>query len=301
MPQQVADAAQPLPAATDWSWYVTHNNDDYSSMRALGCNEGTARRTDNSNSELVLDFGSQDPNGGQTYLPFHDVFLSYTTIIGDSEWFAIGYFECVGRGGTNYLKLGIGTSNDNVQGQYSDPTNAYYAGVTWTQIATDVYNFVASQQMTGRVAVYGASDMETGYGSQNATLNWVQGFATGSLAFLDYGDAGGCPRNSYTSGDGYGCNGDWNQYGVWYKSWGNPAAYPLPEIYYQPLADQWWTISRYGYYDQGGARLTFEGPLDEYDRDPSTNTNVQAWNDLSNDLENDANTNVPLTYSVEIH
>ena len=296
-----AQAAQPFPTATDFAWYVTASNDSFATMRQLGCGEGSARASDNSNSEVILDFGGQDPNYSQTLLPFHDAYLSYDNAIGDAEWFAIGYYECTRPEYWTVLKLGIGASNDNALGEYNNLTNATNAGTAWSQVAQVVYNYVASQHMNGQVSVWGATDMETEWASQAPSLAWSNGFAAGSLGYVDYGDAGGCSYSGYTGGSGYGCNGDWNQYGVWYKSWGAPPAYPLPEIYNDYLAHQWWLISQYGYYIQGGARLTFDGPLDEYDRDPSTFNNIQAWDDLSNYLEQDPNTNVPMTYSVEIH
>lgn len=296
-----AQAAQSFPTATDFAYYVTAGNDSFANMRVLGCDEGSARATDNSNSEVILAFGGQDPNYSQTLLPFHDAYLSYNNIIGDAEWFAIGYYQCTGSDYWTVLKLGIGTSNDDALGEYDNLTNATNAGTAWTQVAQVVYNYVASQHMNGQVSVWAASDMETEWGSQTATNDWSNGFAAGSLGYVDYGDAGGCSWTGYTGGSGYGCNGGWNQYGVWYASWGAPPAYPLPEIYHPVNAEQWFYISEYGYHIQGGARLAFDGPMDEYDRDPSTDNNIQAWDDLSNQLEGDPNTNVPMTYSVEIH
>ncbi|MGH7721803.1 MAG: hypothetical protein ACRENL_03065 [Candidatus Dormibacteria bacterium] len=300
---QIAHATQSLPRTVGaWSWYITHGNDSTGVAYQLGCNEGHARAGDLGNSEIILDFGSQVPNQSETRLPFHDGFASYSLVESMSEQFARGYFECTGSDTTTVLKLAVGTTNDNVDGEYNSTTTAYNGGYAWSQVALIVRNWVASSHYTAQVDVGAASDMETEFGGQSATLAFTNGYSSNSGApfYLDFGDAGGCPINSYTGGNGYGCNSGWNQYGVWYKSWGPAPAFPLPEIYNQPLANQWWTISRYGYYERNAA-LHFEGPLDDYDRDHSTFTPTQAWNALSNEIGSDSHTNYSMTYSCEIH
>lgn len=132
------------------------------------------------------------------------------------------------------------------------------------------------------------------------TNNWVQGFASVSgYDYLDFGSADGCPTNSSNNGP---CNNGWNQYDVWYVSWGAPPAFPTPEIYYSALAQQWAMISLYGAQHQGSYGTVYmQGPWDEYDLDNSTLTASQAWTDLWTDLNNNSATKQSMLYSLEIH
>ncbi len=299
-----AYAAQGLPTDVGvYSWYITANNATTSWAYARGWEEGQARQKDLSNSEVILDFGSQVPNQNETRLPFHNGTISYSQTEAMAEQFAYGYYEGTGSDSTTILRLAVGSSNDNVDGMYNDLTNAYDGGFTWSQVVRTAYNWVQTNGYGSQVNVWGGSDMETEFGGQTATLAWDNGYTSNSnaVSYLDYGDAGGCSQTSYSSGNGYSCNGGWNQYGVWDKSWGVRLAFPQPEIYHQANADQWWNISRYGYYEQSSEALTFQGPLDEHDLDGSTNTSTEAWDDLSNDLERDSHTNIAMTYSDQIH
>lgn len=120
---QVASAAQPPPRTLGVaSRYITAPRANTSWAYNSGCSEGTNRARDLSNSEVVLDFGSQVPNANETRLPFHDGFASYSLVESMSENFAKGYFVCTGTDTSTVLKVAVGTTNDNIDGQLTVST-----------------------------------------------------------------------------------------------------------------------------------------------------------------------------------
>lgn len=158
------------------------------------------------------------------------------------------------------------------------------------------------------VAVYGANDIESwcnssggGCASAAAAKDWARGYSgVGAGNCIDFGSADQCPTNTYS---GVTCgNTNWTQYDYWYLSWGNPDALPAPEIYHDDWAMQWEMIDLYGvhHWPANGAML-FEGPMDEFDLDSSTDTAAQAWNALRSALEASSSTDQQFFYSLEVH
>lgn len=287
-PKAFAMQAQP---ATDWSFYM--NTTSTSTSYTWGCNMGKADASHSppTNSEVVLDFGGQLSNGSGS-LMINGVSITNAQIEAVAEEFAHGYWDCTGTGdATSVLKLGIGTNNS-----YYDVS--YAGGQTWVNVVAAVQAYNHSKGYASQVTMMGANDLEPGFGSASGSIAWAQGFASVSgYLYLNYGSADGCPQ--YSTGNG-ACNNGWNQYDVWYVSWGSPPAIVSPEIYYTANARQWAMISLYGAQSQGG-KVLMQGPWDEYDLDTSTLTPAQAWSNLWTDLNNNSATAQNMPFSLEIH
>jgi hypothetical protein len=283
-----AFAVQAMPK-TDWSFYVRTTNTN--TLYNLGCNQGNFDRNNgNINSEVVLDFGGQASNNGGTYLTGSNTYVSYATIESLAEQFALAYYVCTGSDTTSLLKLNLGTNN-----------SAYYVntagGNSWGSVVNAVNTYVTNNGYSSQVLVGGANDMEPSWNTQSNTIAWMNGYtSTSGRYFVNYGSTDGCPQSSHNNG---GCNNGWNQYGIWYVSWGAAPAWPLPEIYYQSQTNQWVQVDLYSSQYQGGS-MTFVGPFDEYDLDTSTFTASGAWNSLWNGL-NGAGEYATMSFSCEIH
>jgi hypothetical protein len=203
--------------------------------------------------------------------------------------FAEGYYDCTGPNDpTTVLTLAVGTNNS------LDVSQSY--GNAWGQLV----NAVASQTsgFSSPVLVWGGSDLEPSWSSWPDVQAWITGFAAANPPlYLNDGSADGCPRDTDDNG---GCNNGWDQYDVWYASWGAPLAAASPEIYYAADATEWALISEYGAVYQGGHAIEYEGPLDEYDLNSDTITSAQAWDDLAN-ASNHYGVPFDPPYSLEVH
>jgi hypothetical protein len=275
---------------TNWSFYM--NSASTSTAYNLGCNQGGSDATHHDNSVVVLDFGGQLSNGSGS-LMINGVSITNSQIEAATENFSKGYWTCARNDGdtTTILDLGIGTNNS-----YQDVSQA--GGAAWINVVSVVQNYNKAQGYYAQVKMYAANDMEPGFGSAAATINWVHGVTSISgLDYLNYGSADGCPQTSSSNG---ACNNGWNQYDVWYVSNGPTQGHPIPEIYYPAQASQWAMLSLYGAQHQG-RRMNIWGPWDEYDLDHSTYTAAQAWNQLWTDVNNNSATKQNFSYSMEIH
>ncbi len=268
---------------TDWSYYISTS--DTVAAYNLGCNQGNADRTHgNINSEAVLDFGGQNSANTGSIRISDGVTMTYATIEAVAENFARGYWVCTGSTDTrSTLFLELGTNN-----------SAYWVnstgGAAWANAVNVVKSYVAAH--LGQVVVQGANDIEPSWDTYGDTLNWVTGYGTHtSQLYLNYGSADGCPTASHTNGS---CNNGWNQYDVWYVSYGYAPAITAPEIYYYANANQWAQISQYGGAYQHNA-ASYIAPWDEYDLDHSTFTPQGAWNALTTAMGQ------ACPYSMEIH
>jgi hypothetical protein len=284
-----AFATQTKPP-TDWSFYMSTTST--SQAYTLGCDQGEFDASFNPpvNSEDVLDFGGQNSSGtGITMI--NNTPISNSQIEAVVEEFSYAYFVCTRTDNSSVLNLGIGTNNSSY-----DVNSA--GGKTWAQVVSQVRSYNHTKGYDAQVGVVGANDIEPGFNSASASISWAQGYSSINPAhYLDYGSADGCPTNY--SGNG-SCNNGWDQYDVWYVSWGAVSALPLPEIYYSSLAQQWAMISLYGAQYQNST-VYMQGPWDEYDLDSSTDTSDAAWDQLWTDLNNNSLTQQSMSYSAEIH
>jgi hypothetical protein len=287
--EKTAFATQTKPP-TDWSFYMSTTST--SQVYTLGCNQGEFDASFNPpvNSEVVLDFGGQNSSGTGTIM-INNNSISNSQIEAVVEEFSYAYYVCTRTDSTSVLTLGIGTNNS----AYDVNTSG---GKTWAQIISTVISYNHSKGYDSQVGVDGANDIEPGFNSASASISWAQGYSSINPAhYLDYGSADGCPTNY--SGNG-SCYNGWNQYDVWYVSWGAAPELPIPEIYYSSMAQEWAMISLYGAQHQNST-VYMQGPWDEYDLDSSTDTSTSAWNQLWTDLNNNSLTKQNMSYSAEIH
>lgn len=275
-------------APTDWSFYMYSNST--STAYSLGCNQGHTDANVHHGSTVVLDFGGQQSNGSGTKM-INGNLISNGQIEAVAEAFSHGYWVCTGSDTTTVLDLGIGTNNSLYDVSSS-------GGRTWVD---DVAAIQSSNKITGyysQVRMYGANDIEPSWSGASAAIAWANGFAgVSGYGYFDYGSADGCPQTSSNNGS---CNNGWNQYDVYYVSWGAQPAHPTPEIYYQSQANQWAMISLYGAQHQGG-HIVIWGPWDEHDLDTSTFTATQAWDALWYAVNSRSSTAQNFGYSLEIH
>lgn len=295
-------AAGSSPPATQWSFYIysTSTTTAYN----LGCNQGTSDLNNAIPATLVwLDFGNQLPNGSGTEEVFDQFTFSNAQIESLADEYADGFYYCTGSDTTSHLYLSVGTRNSQ---DVTGNGTTYGNGQTWSSVVSAVQSHMNSsfcyngRCKSAQTTAWAANDMEPSWNSASNTINWANGFGASGGVYVNYGSADGCPSGSYSNGS---CNNGWNQYDVWYVSWGATPALASPEIYYSVNASQWTMISLYGDHYQGGDSAYYEGPLDEYDLNSSTNTSAQAWSQLWNDLNNNGLSGVAngMGYSLEVH
>jgi hypothetical protein len=269
-------AATGPPAYNPTSYYATDANT--STAYSLGCDQGDADATSGLNSAVILDFFGQNSALTGTDEDFGDVFISNASIEAMAENFAEGYYVCTGSDTSTVDTLGIGTNNDG-------PANTQAGGQVWGNIVNAVTSWLGTNGV-GQVIAYGADDIEdwgtSGNTAPGPTDNWVSGFASKGDLYFNYGGAVGCPGNV---DDNAACSDSWDQYNYWYLSWGDPAAFATPEIYYNvppgtPInAEQWGEISDYGAAYQSDG-IVFTAPFSQHERDSDSLTAAQAWDDL---------------------
>lgn len=284
-------AIQARPPA-DWSFYI--NSTSTSTAYTFGCDQGRADASFSPpiNSEVVLDFGGQLSDGSGALMT-NGVSISNSQLESVTESFAQGYWDCTTvNDNTSIMHLAIGTNNSFFDVSFS-------GGQTWANEVATIQSFITAQGWNSQIVMLGANDIEPGFGDAPSAIAWAQGFASiTGLLYLNYGSADGCPQ--FTTGNGSCING-WNQFDVWYVSWGSPPAEPAPEIYFLSQSRQWAMISLYGSQSQSSlGAVLMQGPWDEHDLDTTTLTSVQAWNALWTDLNNNSDTAQDMPFAMEI-
>lgn len=280
----------------------------------LGCNQGSFDGSHHQSSLVVLDFGAQYANGSGTEA-FGGATFTNAQIEQAAEAFADRYYACTGSNYNVYLNLVLGTNDSppaNGSNAYS-PTIYNTLGKDWTNIALAVRSYLKNDGSAAQVYVWGGNDLET-WCTKNTfrctpasdATAWVQGFsANGTVSFDNFGSADQCPTSIDNNAVcppplGFSSSYDYHQSDYYYYSWGAPPAQVTPEIYgINSQSLQWAEISLYGKSQSAGAIL-FQGPWDEHDKDTSTDTSPQAWNDFWNAL-NSKGLPDSFNFSCEIH
>ena len=178
-------------------------------------------------------------------------------------------------------------------------------------MVNDLWNFIRNiRGYTAQIAVRGANDIEAGYSLPGPVNDWINGYATGGVTYLDFGDAGGCPWNYYNqTSNAAGCSNGWNQDNFYNDSWGATPAWPFTEIYNSPAGDsnpnyavnayQWQRIFLYAVLHYGQANLPSPvGAMAQSQAcadvgNPCTGTNNtpnEAWGQLWDALTSDSRT-----------
>lgn len=234
----------------------------------LGCAEAQAGRR----GVVILSFGQPqlaNPATGEfgTFLFDYQTTVTLTQIKNAALNYAYGYWNC--RGGVSEPDLVLAVPTNNYAGSVS--TVNYAHGAAWAQAVTAINNQLHLLNYDSVITAVGASDMETdvccGWANATQTRQWIDGYASmATVPYYDYGNANGCPEEDFGSAD-VACQEAsgtvyWRASDVWYKSWHNAWAWPIPEVYSRDgrLAAQWQAISVFAYYS-GFSPIHFNGTL----------------------------------------
>ncbi len=285
----VASAAPTPPKATTSRYMKTT---DPRMLYNEGCSQGAAGQ----NGVVILDFGQPWYNGRTfgTIIFGSNTFRSIAQIEEAAKEFLRGYWSCSPYGPR--IVLVVGTSN------YRGSTT-WSHGKAWAEMVNRIGTWISQPpSFASQESVAGGSDIELDWNTPANSRSWVRGYDTVNVwPMYDYGDAAGCPP--------YGsCNNGWTQDDVWYVSWGNPAAYAIPEIYTTngSMAAQWHRVVLYAHTARG-QDMTISGVLTQYQacRDSggcsqTGNTPAQGWSQLWDRLNADARTRQSLAWSTDI-
>jgi hypothetical protein len=282
-----AGAVQAQPR-TSTSYYVSTTST--TTAYNQGCSQG---RSDAAapvqSSEVILDFGGQNSANSGSIL-INGTVVTFSQIRAYAEQFGLGYYVCTAGDTISVLELAIGTNNSAYQ--VGSP-----GGKSWaTNVVGPVQSWISANGIGSQVTASAANDMEPSWAAVAGTRAWVDGYAgTGKGRVVNFGSADGCPQTMYSNGS---CNNGWRQSDVWYVSWGNSAAFSMPEIYSSALSKQWTMISRYGYYSQNGRRIHYDGPLTQ--APACCYTPGQAWTQFWTDLNASTSTSTSFSYHSNI-
>lgn len=274
---------------------------DVSRWYDLGCllGQAVAAGTRPMDGTVFLAFGRPEYDGtAYGTIIYNNSFRTTAQIRQVAYNYGFGYYVCAPSGAT--LEVSIGTTNLG-----SDTTASH--GQAWANMV-DATNTMYIDNCCIADAVYasGANDMELDWNSAAATRAWSDGYsAAGDWWYNNFGDAAGCPP--------YGvCNNGWTQDDIWYVSWGNPAAFPFPQIYNETgaQAEQWQRISLRGYTDHGQNSMLIMGAMAQHQAcldlgnppecNGLENTAAEAWTQLYNEVNSDSRTAQDIQYSTDI-
>ena len=280
MPSGVAQAYLfPKPATTQ-SYYIQSTS--RSLMYERGCDAAHYNdEHDDYRDMAILDFGGQLAEAEGTESTDGEVEFKEGQIEALTLEFAEAYYLC-DSGETDEIVV-MGTNNDK------DAVDSE-GGEVWADMAFTVDSVLYEDPaVADSVGVWGGSDLEVGYSSGSAALNWAEGYLENpETLYVDYGGAEGCPEHEHTDGE---CvvddsHGGWDQKVLYELSWENPVSDATPEIYYHGDEEEWAQISLWGnahlppeYVDQ-----EFRGVLDEDGYDGSY-SHTEAWDALGSELE----------------
>jgi hypothetical protein len=310
-PEAKVQAVSPrgfLPIVTMWSgpplmatsYYI--DTIDTGTHYALGCSLGQRDLglPGAQTSIVVLDFGMPKQQGNEFGTSiFSFSFASNIQIATAAQYFMQGYWDCSATDQESQLMLAIGTTNYGSQVTYQH-------GQSWADMVNLVGDWLIDTGYIAQMRVAGANDIELAWNSPTTTRAWVDGYTENYMwRYYDYGAAEGCPPYGDCGTSSYP---EWTQEDAWYKAWGAPPAYPLPEIYLTSggNAQQWYRLSLYGYQNHG-ARMDIGGSLTQYQACQQrgcnplvANTPQQGWMQLWAALNNDSLTAQDLLWSADI-
>ncbi|MFD2331840.1 hypothetical protein ACFSR7_21520 [Cohnella sp. GCM10020058] len=225
--------------------------------------------------------------------------------------FARGYYAAINSSSdtTSSLVLIISTNNGVAQSQTM--------GTKWANIVINANNLASAY--ISRTIIYGGNDMEVGFVSTVAqTKSWVTGYnaTPGRYAFMNTGDAGGCPISGGNYSSSTTCTVTTSTYTNSYDMGSmlfisySGAGYPLPQIYRSDGAQafQWQRIARYYYDSHSQATMIVKGSISQEQactvtNDPCTgikNSPITAFNQLQNKLNADTGTSQTVSYATDV-
>lgn len=315
---EVIPIAGPPPFST--SFYLTSDiliggeeEIDHEKLQELGCFAALKGR--DAHVLVILDFGEPDINANTygAYLnfpaqnePLH--FLTTSEIRDAAISFLEGYWECSNNFVCARLTLAIGTKNDRLLYDLTQPEQIKQHGISWAMLVNEVDDWIKMNNRSRRLEVAGAIDLERWPRANTNTVAdpeaarlWVEAFVNSTdKPYYNYGNCENCPTNAAPPETEAR---DWGINDYWYLSWGVKMgqAYPVPEIYSDENnssthARQWRNLLKYAIEqcgeDEACRRLVYiPGILtqcqivdpfqDEVQcRTRNTNMPVQGWRQL---------------------
>jgi hypothetical protein len=247
---------------------------------------------------VILDFGQPwVQNGTYGSILFSNLTFAATSDIATAaENYLDGFYNC-SASTSQILHLAVGTTNfsGDVKQHCPPLTDDHYVtnahGVAWGQLVNTLAAYIASHGYSAQEYARGADDIEPCWSSPTEAKAWIDGYSSATnLPMYDFGSADGCPG---------ACPNGWTPYDLWYVSYGNADAYPLPEIYYHSMAHEWYAESAYAEQSAGGPIL-FLGTMTEYASDSSTYAPADGFTALQSAINADSSTAYPLQYSTDI-
>ncbi|HZW03318.1 MAG TPA: hypothetical protein VFF68_05295 [Anaerolineaceae bacterium] len=284
--------------------------------RQIGCELGTRDlglpgKQDNL---VILDFGTTKYVNGQygASLMYRNGFGTIAQIGEAVKQFGYGYWDCVESDFDSHLRIGIGTNNYTGS---TYPSVTYGHGQAWAAMVNQVNDWFVNncpRSCDGQVDAAGANDIELGWGSPEATIDWLNGYdSVNRYPMYNYGALPGCP---YFAAPGSQCGGNstvWTKERVWLVTDAGPVQ-SLPEIYRNDgvNAQQWYLMSVWAYQNKGkpmdfiGVMTQYQACLQRASSDPTCatldNTANQGWTQLHNLINGDVRTRWPLQFSTDI-
>ena len=234
---------------------------DPTTSYAVGCRVGTAGLS----GLVILDYGQPDVHDARgninmkgtvegSALSENLVFASTAQIAASVEKYLSGYYNCV-HSTSKSLHVGVGTNNLPLKGYRS--VTATHAKA-WAQMINDLDHYLITSGYARQEYVGGAFDAEPGWGNLADTRGWIDAYASQThLPLYNFGSADGCPdhpNDPIRPAPPATCNNGWTLEDLWYVSFGNPSARnPLPQIYLNLAAYEWYNLERYAVATHGEA------------------------------------------------
>lgn len=287
-----------------------------------GCDLGTRDKNlpGIQDNVVILAFGGPRSLGNGVYGArlFNATRASTSQIAAAVQSFGQGYYFCTGSDLQSTVSIGIGTNNYKWPGCHDDPEFpcstyqvTYAHGRAWAQMVNAVNQWFVSNGYSSQVRAAGANDIELGWNTYEATIDWLNGYDSANLyEMINFAAIPGCPRFS-APGAQCGSSGYiWSKEQVWRVIWGSPPVRPLPQIYANNgvNAQQWYLMSVYAYQTHGLA-IVFSGVMTQslacIDRPEAAcavigNTPLAGYTQLSSLVNGDPRTAHHIRWSTDI-
>jgi hypothetical protein len=286
---------------------------DSNTLAVMGCGLGIrdSELPGSQDSFVILDFGNPHPDGGAWMFGYGPV--STEQIASAIQFYAWGYYSCLGEDLASHLWIGVGTNN--YCGPVRNPTCAGYNvtpehGQGWAEMVNQINDWLIVNGLFNQVSAAGANDLEVGWATPETSRGWVDGYdQSNNWQLYHFGDAAGCPP--VPGGDcGTSKYPEWTEEDVWYIAWGAPPSIPTPLIYANSgiHAQQWYSLSLYSYLTHG-ERMDFAAAITQYKaclQRPSDlcnlldNTPYEGWLQLFSAVHSDSRTDQTIDWSTDL-
>lgn len=250
------------------SFYITNVSND-TAMYKLG------RDWSNNLPGLVfLSFGAMEKRSGSYGIrDLNGNWADTSRVKTAIEKFIQGYNDNPRHTASIQLVIGLNNKPSPTSAYRLAGTIAEYSahGATWKSMLNSV-------SLSGYVSdIHGGIDAELDWNTASLTRAWVDGFtsASGFKRMYNFGDHAGVTTDFSSQTDPV-FNNNWKASDIHYISWGNSAAYCVPQIYVSGMANQWTYQKKWSY-------LSFSGVMSTNGWD-GLYTNQQSYNAFNNKL-----------------